>query len=209
MRWISDSIRSGNARRPCWLQPYDGPHRAGRLAQPAHRESEAADRTDFDRDLVVRATDAAGLNLNQRTDIVDGVVEHFQSALAGLFFDLRESAVDDAFCNRLLAIEHDHIDELGNFNAAELRIRQNFALRYFATTGHLNSSFDTSVLYVLRSPTGASRTFGLILRTKRPRLTRSGKPFSHDRSPAADAAKPIRPPSGASRRTWSGPACGP
>lgn len=73
-----------------------------RFTEPAHRESEATNGTDFDRDLIVGATNAAGLNFHQRTDVVDGVVEHFNSALAGLFFDLRKGTVDDAFRNRLL-----------------------------------------------------------------------------------------------------------
>ena len=32
----------------------------GRFTQPAHRESETADGADFDRDLIVGATNAAG-----------------------------------------------------------------------------------------------------------------------------------------------------
>ena len=116
-----------------------------RFAEPAHRKSHAADGADFDRHLVVGTTDAAGLDFHQRTDVVEGGGEHFQSVLAGLFFDLREGAVDDAFGDGLLTIEHDHVDKLGDFDAAKLRIRQHFALGYFATTGHLNSSLLQSL----------------------------------------------------------------
>ena len=117
----------------------------GRFTEPAHGEGHTADRTDFDRNLIVGTTNAAGLDFHQRTDVVQGGGEHFQGVLAGLFFDLLEGAVNDAFGHGLLAVKHDHVDELGNFDAAELRVGKHFALRNFATTGHLISSFVSSV----------------------------------------------------------------
>jgi hypothetical protein len=49
-----------------------------------------------------------------------------------------ESTINDAFGNRLLAALHDGVDELGDFDIAELRIRQNVALGDYTTTGHID-----------------------------------------------------------------------
>ena len=106
------------------------------FTQPAHCQSQTADRTDLNRHLVVRTADTAALHFHERTDVVEGGREHFKSVLAGLFFNVLQSTVDDAFSDGLLAVEHDDVDEFGDFNAAELRIRENLTLGYFATTGH-------------------------------------------------------------------------
>ena len=46
----------------------------GRFTEPAHGEGHTADRTDFDRNLIVGTTNAAGLDFHQRTDVVQAVV---------------------------------------------------------------------------------------------------------------------------------------
>ena len=70
----------------------------GRFTEPAHGEGHTADRTDFDRNLIVGTTNAAGLDFHQRTDVVQGGGEHFQGVLAGLFFDLLEGAKGEDKC---------------------------------------------------------------------------------------------------------------
>jgi hypothetical protein len=111
---------------------------AGRLTQPAHSQRGAASRTHFNRYLIVGTTNTAGFHFNHRLDITHGRTEHFQRILAGLGRNDIESAIDNALGNRLLAALHDGVDELGDFDIAELRIRQNVALGYFTTTGHIN-----------------------------------------------------------------------
>jgi predicted amino acid-binding ACT domain protein len=120
------------------------PHRllatlAGGFAQPAHRERGAADREYFDRDLVVRATDAAALHFDHRLDVVQRDHEDFKRILAGLLLDLVEGAVDDALGDGLLAGFHEHVHELGQIDRPELRIREDVPLGYFATTWHVSS----------------------------------------------------------------------
>ena len=43
--------------------------------------------------------------------------------------------------NGFLAVKHDHVDEFGDLDGTEFRIRENFTFRYFATTGHVYLSF--------------------------------------------------------------------
>lgn len=73
------------------------------FTQPAHCQSQTADRTDLNRHLVVRTADTAALHFHERTDVVEGGREHFKSVLAGLFFNVLQSTVDDAFSDGLLA----------------------------------------------------------------------------------------------------------
>ena len=64
----------------------------------------------------------AGLHIAQR------VVEHPDRVLPGALLDAVEGAVDDAFGDRLLAVEHEAVHELGEDDVAEFRIGQDFAL---------------------------------------------------------------------------------
>src|ERR1700730_15316889 len=114
------------------------------LAQPTHRQCHTTRRTHFDRNLIVRATNAAALHFHHRLHVVERNSEHFQRVLATLGLDLFESAVHDALGTRLLAREHQHVHEFSYIYVAELRIRQHFPLGDFATTRHV-SSFDFSV----------------------------------------------------------------
>ena len=151
LKWI----RSGNERRPCWLQPYDGLRHASsrhrrdlRKRRAARRRGGAAwtfqsgswqlhgasawpepyDGPDGSQPEPGSGTaDSATLHFNQRTDVIECSGENFQGVLTGLLSDLLQGAVNDALCDGLLAVQHDHVNKLGNFNATELRIRQNFA----------------------------------------------------------------------------------
>ena len=113
----------------------------GSFTQPAHGQSHTADRSNFDRNLVVGTADTAGLNFNQRTNIVQSVCEHFEGIFTRLVLDFFQSAIHDAFSNGFLAVKHDHVDEFGDLDGTEFRIRENFTFRYFATTGHVYLSF--------------------------------------------------------------------
>jgi hypothetical protein len=66
----------------------------------------------------------------------------FQRILGGLLLDLFERTVDDALGDGLLARFHDDVHELGQIDGAELRVRQDLALGYFATTWHGSLPFQ-------------------------------------------------------------------
>jgi hypothetical protein len=72
---------------------------------------------DLDRHLVGRATDAAGLDLERRLDVVERALEGLRRVGAGLLAAALEGAVDDALGGRLLAVEEDLVDELGDERA--------------------------------------------------------------------------------------------
>src|SRR5690349_5827714 len=128
------------------------------FTQPTHRQCHTTRGTHFDRNLIVRTTNATALHFDHRLHVVERYREHFQRVLATLGLDLFESAVHDALGNRLLAGEHQHVHEFCNINVTELRIRQHFPLGDFATTRHV-SSFDFSVGAVpLHSPRGHQLT---------------------------------------------------
>src|SRR3990167_1370176 len=112
---------------------------AGRLLQPAHGQGHPAHGANFHGNLVVRTADAAGLDFDHRLDVVDGDHEDLQRVLAGLLFDLLKRTVDDALGDGLLARFHDDVHELGQIDRTELRVGQDFAFGYFATTWHFDS----------------------------------------------------------------------
>ena len=66
------------------------------------------------------------------------LVEHLEAFTLSSLTDGIERVVHDRFRSRLLAAEHDHVDEFGDLCAAELWIRQNIALRNFSSSGHSN-----------------------------------------------------------------------
>src|SRR3990167_2497709 len=132
---------------------------AGRLLQPAHGQGHPAHGANFHGNLVVRTADAAGLDFDHRLDVVDGDHEDLQRVLAGLLFDLLKRTVDDALGDGLLARFHDDVHELGQIDRTELRIGQDLALGYFATTWHFTLPF-ASVGSSLRSCLGRHRHLG-------------------------------------------------
>src|SRR5207245_816006 len=109
---------------------------AGGIFQPAHRQRHAAHGANFHGNLVVRAADAAAIDVDHRLYVVQRGQEHLHGVLAGLLLDLLERAVDDALGHGLLAGLHDDVHELGQIDRAELRIGQDLALGDFATTWH-------------------------------------------------------------------------
>src|SRR4051794_23464339 len=68
-------------------------------------------------------------------------MEHADRLALEASFDALERAVDDAFGDRLLAVEHDRIHELREDDVPELWIGKDFALFWAATTRHWQCSF--------------------------------------------------------------------
>jgi hypothetical protein len=99
--------------------------RGGGVDHPAHRQRLAARRADFDRHRS-RATDAAD-HLDHRLDVVERLrqqVDRLLRRAARLVGHALDRAIDDALGHGLLAALHDHVHELGQQEAVELRVRQ-------------------------------------------------------------------------------------
>src|SRR6478735_8543651 len=110
--------------------------RASRRDQPADGERLSALGTDLDRHLIGRTADAAAADLDARLHIVERIVEHTNRFTLQAGFDGFEGAVDDAFRNRLLTVQHDAVHELGQDDIPELWIGEDFALLWATTTRH-------------------------------------------------------------------------
>src|SRR3954466_5866224 len=82
--------------------------------QPAQRERGAARALDLDRDLVGRAADATGLDLDRRLHVVERTLQRDDRVGAGLLAAALERGVDDALSNLLLAVLEDLRDQLGD-----------------------------------------------------------------------------------------------
>src|SRR5581483_6236482 len=112
-----------------------------------HRESDAALRTNFDRNLVRRTADAARFHFELRLHVVERLAEDLERIFLVTLLDHVEGAVKDPFCDRLLAADHDRVRELADELVLELGVRDDPALRDFSPTGHRT----------LLSSSGASR----------------------------------------------------
>src|SRR3989442_9933340 len=76
---------------------------AREIHEPAHRERARTALRHLDGHLVVRAADAAALDLEHGRDRLHGLLQHLDGRLASLIADLLERAVDDLLGRRLLA----------------------------------------------------------------------------------------------------------
>ena len=101
---------------------------AGEIGQPAQRQGVGAVRLDLDRHLVGSATDTAGANLEGRTDVVQGALEHSHRLLVGLLLDHIERGVHDVLGDRLLAVKQNLVDELRHHGGTVDRIGQHDVL---------------------------------------------------------------------------------
>src|SRR4029077_15805846 len=72
--------------------------------EPAQGERTAAPLGHLDRNLVVRAADPAGLDLEHRRARLPGLLQHLDRRAARLLADAVERAVDDRLGGRLLAV---------------------------------------------------------------------------------------------------------
>src|SRR5699024_5472557 len=90
------------------------PPLTGVADEPAQRQGRRAAGLDLDRDLVGGTTDAAGLDLQGRLDVVQGALERLDRVGAGLLTAALEGVVDDRLGDGLLAVDQDLVDQLGH-----------------------------------------------------------------------------------------------
>ena len=83
-------------------------------SQPAQTQSLAASGADLQGNLVVSATNTAGLALEAGHDVLHRLLESLQRIVAGLFLNHGESFVNDLLSDALLAIQHDAVDQAGD-----------------------------------------------------------------------------------------------
>jgi len=148
MRWLKEAARKRGEKSMALrlanelLEASEGRGLFTALAsgffQPAHGQSQATDGANFNGNLVVRTTHAAGLNFHHGFDVVDGHSEQLERIFARFLFDLLQGTINDALGNSFLAAFHDHVHEFGQLNIAVLWIRQDFTFRDFATTWHIS-----------------------------------------------------------------------
>ncbi|MCY1224944.1 hypothetical protein D9M72_371220 [compost metagenome] len=136
--------------------------------QPTDGEGLATLRTNIDRNLVSCTTDAARTHFNVRRDVVERRVEYGDRLLLELDLNRIERAVDNAFRNRLLAVQHDGVHELRDNQITELRIRIDLALFCFMTSGHTSRLFKLFQRFTTRRTSRSAGIFKTeLLRTLR------------------------------------------
>ena len=157
----------------------DLPGRASRRRQkPAHRQRLAARPFDLHRDLVRRAADAAGLDLDHRRRVAKRLLEHLERGPAGALRDPVQRAVDDALGQALLAALHHLVDEPREHLALVPRVRRRNPALDLCPSWHIRS-LDRSrrrrppIASIRRSATRSPYT-----RKSGERLMTSGR-FSH------------------------------
>src|SRR6185437_1910499 len=94
---------------------------------PANGERLPALRAHFHRNLIGGAADAARTNLDRRRDVLKRLLEHRQRIGLHLGLDAVERAIDDLLGDRLLALVHDGVHELGDDDISELGVRDDLA----------------------------------------------------------------------------------
>ena len=107
-----------------------------RVDNPAHRQRVTPRSTHLDRHLVGRAADATGFDLDHRAHVFECFFHQLDRVQLALLGHIVECVIHDPLGSGFLAVAHDHVDELGDLQVTELRIRQNFAFRDFSTSGH-------------------------------------------------------------------------
>src|SRR3954467_3452854 len=104
--------------------------------QPADGERSTAIGIHFDRHLIVRATDAAGLHFEQRLGVLDGLLEQLQGFVAAFFLHLRHGGIEDALSGGLFATPHHRVHELGDQGGVVDGISRYFTLRNVTFSWH-------------------------------------------------------------------------
>src|SRR6185437_13302816 len=66
--------------------------------EPANRQRGATLRKDFNRNLIVRATNAATLYFEQRLAVLDGLLEELEGLVATLLLQISHGGIEDALC---------------------------------------------------------------------------------------------------------------
>src|SRR5918994_5170787 len=114
---------------------------ARELDEPADRERAGAPGGHLDRHLVGRAADAAGADLEDRRERLDGRLERLDRVLARALGEDRQRVVDDALGGRLLAVQHHAVDDLLDELGAVQGIRLDGPDRGGGATGHCYFAF--------------------------------------------------------------------
>src|SRR6266576_3187208 len=114
---------------------------AGERDDPAQRERAPTALGNLDRHLVVRATDAARLDLEHRGDRLHGLFQHLDRRPARLFADLVQGGVDDRLGGRLLAVPHHAVHQLGDQGRVVDRVRDDRARGDFCAARHYEALF--------------------------------------------------------------------
>ena len=109
------------------------------VSQPAQTKGLTSFGPNFNRNLIVRTADTAGLDFHGRHDVFHGGLESLETRLAGLLFHDLERTVDDLLGYALLAVEHDAVDELGHQNGTVDRIGKDLSLGNITSSGHCAS----------------------------------------------------------------------
>src|SRR3954470_3884807 len=129
LRGVQELAREAGAHRLL-----AAPH--GAVDDPAHRQRQLAGGAHLDGHLIGGAADAPGLHLDRGLDVLDRLLEHLHRIVVGLRPDGLQGVVQDALGDRLLAVLHHHVDELGDQLRVVERIRQDLALRDLSAPGH-------------------------------------------------------------------------
>src|SRR5579863_1807505 len=111
---------------------------------PPARERLPPVMADLDGHLVGGAADTLRLDLEERGDIADRLVEDVEGLLARGAPDLLERVVDDLLGDALLPGEHDAVHELRQSYAPVDRVGQDDALLNAGTTWHIRVSSPSS-----------------------------------------------------------------
>ena len=109
--------------------------------EPAQREGVRAVRLDLDRHLVGRPADAAALDLEGRTHVVEGLLQRGDRVLAVLGLDAAEGVVHDRLGEGLLAVDEDLVHQLADDRCTVDRVVDDGALRGGSLTRHLTQPF--------------------------------------------------------------------
>src|SRR5260221_1750458 len=107
------------------------------LNEPTHRERATPIGADLHRDLIRRPTDAARLDLDQRTGVLQRQLEDLVARLARGRLGERQRTVEDALRGRALPAVHELVVELLDLQVAVLGVRQLLPLLGPRTAWHL------------------------------------------------------------------------
>src|SRR3954468_8558915 len=110
--------------------------------QPADSERSTAIGVYFDRHLIVRTTDAAGLHFEQRLGVLDGLLEQLEGLVATFFLHLLHGVVEDALGSGLLPAPHHRVHELGDQGGVVDGVSRYFTLCNVTFSGHMFSALS-------------------------------------------------------------------
>src|SRR5215472_12183557 len=105
--------------------------------EPAPRQRGTPVGPDLDGDLVRGAADAAGLDLEERRGVAQGLLEHLERLLARLPSRAAKGVVHHALGDRALAVVHDDVHELRHGLGVVDRVRRDGSLGWLVPAWHV------------------------------------------------------------------------